>query len=63
MSKIRLLVISDLHTTINNNFSDDSRLNFSDGKSEFGDGIIKFLKSLDLEFDAILCAGDITNKA
>ncbi|MGS3179200.1 metallophosphoesterase [Aeromonas dhakensis] len=63
MSKIRLLVISDLHTTINNNFSDDSRLNFSDGKSEFGDGIINFLKSLDLEFDAILCAGDITNKA
>lgn len=60
---LKILLISDLHTIVDNNNSQDSRLEFIGENSEYADGFIKYVKSLDYQFDLLICAGDISNKA
>lgn len=63
-SKIRLLVMSDMHAMEGNEWDNDSRLLFNNkGESEFGEGLLRHLKGLGLKFDALICPGDISNKA
>lgn len=56
--------MSDLHAMIEGGSSDnsDSRLIFKNGISEFGQGLLEHLKSLDVTFDLLVCAGDISNR-
>ncbi|MFQ2287927.1 metallophosphoesterase [Aeromonas dhakensis] len=63
MSNLRLLIISDLHAVIDSAFSHDSRLEFNKNKSEYGEAAISYMKSLDIQPDVLVCAGDISNKA
>lgn len=65
MSKriLSLLVFSDLHTVIEDRFSDDSYLIYKDNKSEFADAFLAHLMRLKIDFDAIICAGDLANKS
>ncbi|VUD64547.1 3',5'-cyclic adenosine monophosphate phosphodiesterase CpdA [Thalassocella blandensis] len=61
-STIKILVVSDLHAVIGDGISDDSRLLFIDGSSEYGDGFIKYAKSVAKDLDLLICSGDISNK-
>jgi len=60
---LRILVLSDLHATTEYSERSDSRLNFDEGVSEYGEGIINFIKNNEEEIDVLVCAGDIANKA
>jgi len=60
---LKVLVVSDLHATTKESESKDSKLIFQNDISEFGEGIIDFIKSTNEKIDILICAGDIANKA
>lgn len=63
-NKIKFLILSDLHAAEANDTNlDDSRLLFREGVSEYGEGFLSYVKSLDSHIDALICPGDISNKA
>lgn len=64
MNKINFLVVSDLHSTVKDEFKDDSRLIFDtkNQKSKHADAFIQYVTNLDLDIDYLICPGDISNK-
>jgi len=62
-SKLRLLVISDLHAIVSKEQNSDSHLFFENGSSEYGESFIKYAKELKRDIDVLVCAGDISNES
>lgn len=63
-NKIKFLILSDLHAAeFNESNLNDSRLLFRNGVSEYGEGFLNYVKSLGTHIDALICPGDISNKA
>ena len=64
MSKIiRCLILSDLHAIEGGEHEDDSYLSYSNGKCEYADEFLQFVKSLNKDISILICPGDIGNKA
>ncbi|MDY7588380.1 metallophosphoesterase [Vibrio cholerae] len=64
MKEINFLVVSDLHSTVLEDYKGDSRLIFNPNtnKSEHAQAFIDYAKNLKINIDYIVCAGDISNK-
>lgn len=62
MDRLKLLVISDLHATINPEDKDYSHLIFENGESDYAESFIAYARSLGHKFDALVCPGDIANQ-
>ncbi|GIC80775.1 metallophosphoesterase [Moritella sp. F3] len=64
MDKLRFLIVSDLHSSVNTENTNDSRLIFDAGSqsSEHADAFIDFAKNLNQNIDCLICPGDISNK-
>jgi len=64
MNKINFLVVSDLHSTVLEEFKGDSRLIFNPttNKSEHAQAFIDYVKDLGVDIDYLVCPGDISNK-
>lgn len=60
---LKVLVISDLHAILREEFVDDSYLSFVDGDSEYGIVFAEYVNSLNEGIDLLICAGDVSNKA
>ncbi|NLS13900.1 metallophosphoesterase [Vibrio sp. SM6] len=62
---MKILLLSDLHAVIDGdskNFS-NTRLHLdSTGSGEWGDGLVTYITSLGIQYDLIVCCGDIANK-
>jgi len=61
--KVRFLVLSDLHAIIDEKLRDDSHLIFTGGSCSYSEAFKKYLLSLSVDIDYLICAGDISNKA
>jgi len=61
MSKLRILVISDIHAIIDSAHKEYSHLLLNGSQSEYADGVISYIKEMNREFDLLVCAGDISN--
>lgn len=61
--KVKILVVSDLHTQIDNKI-DDSRLIIEDYKlGEYAESLVDYVRSINNDtLDLIVCSGDIANK-
>lgn len=64
MKKINFLIVSDLHSTVKDEFKDDSRLifNIATQESEHANALIQYVKKLNINIDYLVCPGDISNK-
>lgn len=63
-NNIRFLILSDLHAGVESESNrKDSRLLFEKGVSEYGEGFIDYLQTLNISIDTLICPGDISNKA
>ncbi|MDA0126465.1 metallophosphoesterase [Vibrio sp. MarTm2] len=58
------LVVSDLHSTVKEEYKQDSRLIFDSvsNSSEHADAFIEYVTGLDQQIDHLVCPGDISNK-
>ncbi len=61
MTKLKILVISDIHAITDKSKSKYSHLFLGDSKREYADSIVNYIKGLDQKFDLLVCAGDISN--
>ncbi|PSU21414.1 hypothetical protein CTM97_19540 [Photobacterium phosphoreum] len=64
MDRLQFLIVSDLHSTISNEYTSDSRFVFDghSGECEQANALIDFIKDLDKSFYGLVCPGDISNK-
>ncbi|TMS93420.1 hypothetical protein CWB58_09310 [Pseudoalteromonas sp. S201] len=60
--QVRFLILSDLHATFESSEVKNSRLVFENTESEFGTRFIQYCKSLNFDFDFLVCPGDISNQ-
>ncbi|MEZ8319489.1 metallophosphoesterase family protein [Vibrio splendidus] len=62
---MKILLLSDLHTVIENDYQNmsNSRLHLdASGSGEWGNGLINYIEKQNVEYDLIVCCGDIANK-
>lgn len=59
---MKFLILSDLHASTKTQESLESRLVFEEGTSQFGLRFINYCKSLNIDFDFLVCPGDISNR-
>jgi len=64
MDKIKFLVVSDLHSTVLEQYRGDSRLIFNPitNVSDHAQAFVEYVKELDVNVDYLVCPGDISNK-
>jgi Icc-related predicted phosphoesterase len=62
INKMRILLLSDLHSTDNIDFRKDSHLFFEDGSSQFAEAFLNYTEELPF-VDYVVCSGDISNKS
>ncbi|MCG7598784.1 metallophosphoesterase [Halomonas sp. McH1-25] len=62
-NSLKVLIVSDLHAVIDERHKDDSHLFIDGASSEFVDAFISFVNDLGVNFDLLVCAGDVANKA
>ncbi|WP_305841899.1 hypothetical protein [Photobacterium leiognathi] len=62
MNKINFLIVSDLHSTINEDSKNESMLIFDKEtkKSKHGQACIDYIKDLNVDIDYVVCPGDIS---
>jgi Icc-related predicted phosphoesterase len=62
MANLNILVLSDLHVSVNPEDINDTKLIINDTNNIYGDSIIDYIKNLDKSIDLLVCSGDIGNK-
>lgn len=64
MNKINFLVVSDLHSTVNEESKSESMLMFDQKtkKSKHAEACITYVKELGIDINFVVCPGDISNK-